>query len=512
MSAPSAERAEPTGSRSLRGLVLGDRYRLRELIGRGGHGRVYSAEHITLGFPVAVKVMQLEEDVDESQLKRFERESVLAARLRHRNIAAVHDYGVLDDGSPYLVMEHVEGPDLASVLAHGDLDAAAAVEIGVQLLAALTALHEQGIVHRDIKPHNIMLRRAVDGAVEVKLIDFGIARTIHSEAALASLTARDSVLGTPHYMAPEQVRGATVNVRTDLYSAGVVLYEALTGCTPFDAPTPAAVLARIITTTPESILVHRPELPTSLAAIVDRAIRSSPAERFGEPSEMARALRGCASELGLARGADAWSTLTEGPGDVFGTLPVKLVRSRAIAAPLAETLDGTDSPRAPGLAPRLASWLRSPRAIGVALAGVLGLILAGGFALADDPTPAQETGETRRQSLANPDAPIELRTGGSEPLRVAPPRVEVATIESRARAAFLDGREVEAMHLYGRAAELAPERASAWRGLGLSAMAAGSSDTAERALTRYLELAPHADDRAMVQERLGSLRAPSRAE
>jgi serine/threonine-protein kinase len=496
------------------GSLIADRFRVGRLLGRGGHGFVYEAEHVVLGYPVAIKVLHAAYGLDARRRARFRREALLGARLRHRNVVAIFDAGELDDGSPFLVMEHVDGIDLAGLIERTRLDPAATVEIGVQLLAAVTALSERGVIHRDIKPSNLMLQRAVDGYVEVKLLDFGISKAMRAELALKTLTADDCVLGTPQYMSPEQVRGEPLDVRADLYAVGAVLFECLTGTPPYDGETAGAVLARILTQPIPAVRSLRSETPPELAAVIDRAVKRDPADRWRSPAEMAEALRAAAQSLFLPRGADAWALLADPNGPSVLSTPPPAPASEPPPPPSersTKTRRPSDAPIPP--ASRLARWI----ALGAAIPASLALAAAtwawsgdaGGDGGAIAQADAAEPDESRREPSS---PPIARGVDVPEPAPIQPPPshprarpTDVSELERRALSAFLAGRDAEAVAAYLRATELAPARASAWRGLGLASAASGDERTATRALRRYLELSPRARDRRAIQQRLARL-------
>ncbi|UJR80217.1 tetratricopeptide repeat protein [Sandaracinus amylolyticus] len=530
------------------GTVLAGRFRVGRALGRGGHGTVYQAEHVSLGYPVAVKVLHAGFGLDARRRARFRREALLGARLRHRNVVSILDAGELEDGAPFLVMEHVDGADLESVIERSRLDAAATIEIGVQLLAGLTALGERGVIHRDIKPSNVMLQRCVDGYVEVKLLDFGISKAMRSEIALETLTADDCVLGTPQYMPPEQVRGEALDVRADLYSVGCVLYECLVGEPPFDADTPGGVLARVLTERAKPVREVRPDVPAVLAVVIDRALARDAGDRWRHPAEMSEALRGAAQELGLALGIDAWSGVQRDASPLLGTMPIALVQRASsppprAAAPRPAPITGTSAAWARfGLAPARSHARRWRRVIAgaVAMPVALGIAAATWGGDAGSSAPAAEirtaaaaprAGEMAPSKPAHAplvaaeappeepalEAPVAAEPDVEEEMEEAPERgrergrsrrhrdVDVAALETRALQAFVAGREREALGVYERATELAPDRASAWRGFGLAAAAVGDRGTASRALRRYLDLAPGSRDRVIIEQRLALL-------
>jgi serine/threonine-protein kinase len=275
------------------GSIIGGKYRLDEQIGRGGMATVWRATHVALGRPVAVKFLSLG-GPDRVQLEaRFLREARLAAAVRHRHLCDILDFGTTDAGVPFMVMELLQGESLADRLGEGRaLRVAETVQVISHALAGLAAVHEAGIVHRDVKPENIFLATDPDG-FEVKLFDFGISRSDGTTPELQSaVPTRDNlVVGTPQYMSPEQARGLRdVDYRTDIYSFGVVLYELLSGCLPFDSENPGDVVVMIATKEPTSLLSYRPDLP-ELAEVVHRALSKRRDVRYGTAIEMRDALR-----------------------------------------------------------------------------------------------------------------------------------------------------------------------------------------------------------------------------
>ena len=262
-------------------LIQG-RYRLLDLIGRGGMGQVWRARDESLGRRVAVKCLKpLAEGGDSAFMRvlreRFRREARVAAALQHRGVTVVHDFGE-HDGQLYLVMELLEGRNLSQLLEGGKpspLPVIEVIEVAEQVAAALAYTHEQGVVHRDLKPANVM--RTGDGTV--KICDFGIARLGHDIGFTAKLTGGGIAMGTPHYMSPEQIAGATVDHRSDLYSLGCVLYELATGTPPFEGGDAWSVLVGHRDTTPTPPRVRRPELPGPLERLILGLLAKDPDQR-----------------------------------------------------------------------------------------------------------------------------------------------------------------------------------------------------------------------------------------
>ena len=264
--------------------VLGGRYELGEVLGYGGMAEVRRGRDIRLGRDVAVKTLRSDLARDPTFQSRFRREAQSAASLNHPSIVAVYDTGEdMHDGavSPYIVMEYVEGRTLRQVLeSEGRLYPQRALEITAQICTALDQAHRAGIVHRDVKPGNVMLTPAG----EVKVMDFGIARALTSTAATMTQTA--AVIGTAHYLSPEQARGEHVDARSDVYSAGCMLYELLTGGPPFAGDTAVAVAYQHVREDPVPPSRLEPDVPASVDAIVLKAMAKNPANRYQTAADM----------------------------------------------------------------------------------------------------------------------------------------------------------------------------------------------------------------------------------
>ena len=286
MTAPSA--AEP-GDRALApGSVLASRYEIEELLGRGGMGVVYRAMDRQIGEPVAIKVLRPElGTLDSTVLERFKQELRLARRITHRNVVRTYDLGEAQ-GMYYITMELVRGTTLATLIHEADrLDVSAALTIGKQLCRALEAAHDEGIVHRDIKPQNLL----VDPAGFLKVMDFGIARLAERLPARGeALTAVGVVIGTPQYMAPEQLFGEAVDPRTDLYSTGAVLFECVTGRMVYDLHSLGELAAVHMRQAPPDPSIVNPGIPRSLSNVIMRALAHRPEDRWQSAAELLSAL------------------------------------------------------------------------------------------------------------------------------------------------------------------------------------------------------------------------------
>ncbi len=279
----------------LSGTVLGQ-YQVLEALGEGGMARVYKALHPRLKRSVALKVILPEAAARPGFRERFEREAQVIARLQHANIVAVYDFGEAN-GLPYLVMQYVGGGTLSSLLKRGQpLPLPQAVHYTAQMAHALHHAHIQGIIHRDVKPSNMLLDEQNPG--HLLLSDFGIAKLLSSPTdvdsgqpeALQPLTTTGNIIGTPEYMAPEQAQGGIVDARTDIYALGIVLYALLTGQLPFRGTTPLGVLYQQVHTLPPPLVEVNHSVPPALAEILSHALAKRPEERFLSAEAFARAL------------------------------------------------------------------------------------------------------------------------------------------------------------------------------------------------------------------------------
>ena len=275
---------------SLVGAVLSRRFRLVKLIGSGGMGAVYATDQVVDGRPVAVKILHPEFVQDPEVKSRFLEEARTCQRLIHPNILRVFECAEAEDGTPYIVMELLEGVPLSAYTHNGGrVPLAQAVVIAQGMLAGLAAAHAQGVVHRDLKPENVFLAREAGTQFTIKLLDFGIAKVMDAAGGMGSKTRTGMLLGTPAYMSPEQVKNSKdVDPRSDLWSAGVMIYEMLTGRTAFPAPTEYARLFAVMNNTPEPIERLDPDL-ASLGAFMLRALDKNRDTRFQSALEMARA-------------------------------------------------------------------------------------------------------------------------------------------------------------------------------------------------------------------------------
>lgn len=292
--APRTDGVDP-----LIGNVIADRYRVLELVARGGMGMVYRAEQIPLGRTVALKVLapSASDDSDEPSFRRrFEREASICSRLTHSNTVRVFDYGWTPEGIYFIAMEFIEGRTLQQVIKQeAPLDPARVVHILKQIASSLSEAHKQGIVHRDLKPGNVLLSSQGDDRDFVKVVDFGLVK----HAGDKDITEAGLIVGSPMYMSPEQVRGGELDHRTDIYALGMIGYVALTGRRPFDKETPVAVLMARMTTKPPRMKDINPavDAPPSLEWVVMTMLQMERRDRFDSMYEVVRALRVCDAQI-----------------------------------------------------------------------------------------------------------------------------------------------------------------------------------------------------------------------
>ena len=303
------------------------RYRILRKLGSGGMANVYLAEDEELGRRVAIKILNDRHASDESFVERFRREAKNAAGLSHPNIVSVYDRGEAE-GTYYIAMEYLEGRSLKDrIVSEGPLPIASAIEVTRQILRALSFAHGRGIVHRDIKPHNVILAQDGDSEPRFKVTDFGISRTTTSQ-----MTEAGSIVGTAQYLSPEQARGAAVDQRSDIYSVGIVLYELLTGRLPFTGDTPLEIAMKHLSEIPKPPSEVRPEVPADLDMVVLRALAKDPEDRYESAQEMERELARVAGGGGVtAETAEAATAVLSGAG-LADTAPT-MVSRRPVVAP-----------------------------------------------------------------------------------------------------------------------------------------------------------------------------------
>ncbi len=354
----TSDDSQPEATDLWLGRVLSERYRLSSLLGEGAMGRVYDAEHVMMRKRVAVKILHAELTRVPEVVSRFEREAMAAANIDHANVAAATDFGKVEDGSIYLVLEFVEGRSLRQELQPGPLSVPRALHVVRQMASALVAAHALDIVHRDLKPENVLLVHKAHDPDFVKVLDFGIAKVPVSATAGpmsqpgAPITRVGMVFGTPEYMAPEQALGKEVDCRADIYALGVILYELLSGVRPFDERHELGVLGQQLSRSVPRIADRAPGVvvPEPVEALAHRLLKREVSERPGSALEVVRALDGL-----LAQYAPELLTVT--PGSIPGTASypslasyVQLPADSAPADPSSEPL-GASTLRGVGVQP-----------------------------------------------------------------------------------------------------------------------------------------------------------------
>jgi serine/threonine-protein kinase len=353
------------------GTVLAGKYRVESVIGQGGMGVVVEARHIQLEERVALKFLLPEYARHPDASARFLREARAAVRIKSQHVARVSDVGTLETGSPYMVMEYLEGGDIEQqLLAAGTLPVEDAVDAIIQAAEAIAEAHSLGIVHRDIKPANLFVARHSDGSPLVKVLDFGISKMI--DASSQGLTRTATTMGSALYMSPEQLRDArSVDHRADIYALGVSLYEMLSGRQPFTADTFPQLCVLVATGDPTPLAEVRPDLPYDFAQVVEKAFKRDPNDRYQSVAELV---------LALAPWAPARSQqLVERIARTAGYAP------RASMPSLSQTGPGQPAPAAPGSTTDLSAAVTRPpsSSLGLAVGAVafLGLLVVVGGGL-----------------------------------------------------------------------------------------------------------------------------------
>ena len=409
------------------GDVLAGKYRIERVLGRGGMGVVVSATHLRLDERVAIKFLLPGALGNADALGRFEREARAAVKIRSEHVAKVLDVSTLDNGAPFMVMEHLDGNDLAQVVRKkGPLSITEAVTFMLQVCEVLAEAHALGIVHRDLKPGNLFVTTRADGTPAIKVLDFGISKMMEGGATSepqAALTATDTVLGSPIYMSPEQMTTPkAVESRADIWSFGATLYMLLTGKPPFDGDSIAQVCGMILLAKPPSLVELRPDAPPELAAIVTRCLQRNIEDRWANVGDLAAALAPFAGEGGRLSAERAQRVL-----ETTGSLG-KHIPASAASAPAAEppaSITGSPASTDKALPKTMAGWTNTgtdslaiprPRPRWPLYAGVVVAVLALGVLI------GSLTGRQDATAAAAPSAAAPLPA----PSAAAPPPASVA--------------------------------------------------------------------------------------
>ena len=418
------------------GRVVAGKYTLERLLGEGGMGAVYVAEHAFTKRAVAVKLMHAAFTKSRVAAERFIREAQAPSKIGHPGLAQVLDGGYDSDGTLYLVLELLSGGTLAEAMRGGDLEVEDLAEIGIELLDALEAAHGAGFIHRDIKPENIFLADDGKGGTQVKLLDFGIASLAQTDQ---HLTMTGAILGTPLYMSPEQAKGQSVDASSDLWAVGAVLYSAFAGRPPFSGDTYNALIVSIATSEHVPLQQLRPGLPQPLLHVIERALRKDRGRRWRSATHMREALCGALARAARTAAESGVRTMAQAGADARGPGPAQgepggsgpeTRRHRPQAVPLAALSRAAGQTEAgPFRSGAPSSMVRAPWFWG-ALAGALVLMAGVGMVLsrgqsgdtvrrADlDPTPAgaapRQAPNTKHRRSVEPE--------GAEAARGALPR------------------------------------------------------------------------------------------
>lgn len=292
-------------SDDLVGSTFCERYKIIDILGGGGMGKVYHAHHLLMQRPVAIKILHAKLSNNVAALKRFRVEAQFASSLSHPNILSIHDFGVSGEGNPYMVMDYLEGENLSTLLeSKTRLPAIRAINIFTQICSALGHAHAKGIIHRDVKPSNIMLVPFENRRDFVKIVDFGIAKVLNSEdSGMEQLTRTGEIFGSPLYMSPEQCRGKELDTRADIYSLGAVMYLTLTGKSMFETNNALETMFKHVQETPAQFAQISPDaaLPEALEAVVFRCLAKEPDERYQRMSDVKAALEGILPDLGVSQ-------------------------------------------------------------------------------------------------------------------------------------------------------------------------------------------------------------------
>jgi serine/threonine protein kinase len=386
------------------GRVIDDRYRVESLLGEGGMGAVFLAEHVKLQKKVALKIILPQFAGNGEVAERFAREAMASAKLEHPHVASALDYGTLSEGGAYLVMQYARGPSLRkSLLTQRGWRYAA--DVGAQIADALSAAHAAGIVHRDLKPENVVLEPREDGSELVRVLDFGIARVLdpgETSGSVSKLTRVGTIIGTPGYMAPEQALGEPVDTRADLYALGVILWEITAGRELFTETEVTALVTKQLTTEPPRLRSIHPDVPAELEDVVARLLARERADRpqkAGEVRDVLKRIAFAATMERFSQSGTAWpapSSTASSPGFSIGPASAPTTGSHASlpGLPHAATITGSGVMAAPqgpltGSQPLMAphpslfdaahplAGNRRLLAIAAVVASVMGLLLVG---------------------------------------------------------------------------------------------------------------------------------------
>lgn len=426
-----------TGGTDLEGSIVADRYHILKKLGEGGMGRVYLAEHVKMGRKSALKVLHPGMVKDLDAITRFNREAANASRISHPNVAAIYDFGETSDGLVYLAMEFVDGESLASVIEkNGPLPPKRAAEIVRQTADALAVAHEVGLVHRDLKPDNILLVPTREGGDLVKVVDFGIAKAANEQTQKVTKTGH--VIGTPDYMSPEQFAGDVLDGRSDIYSLGLVAFNMLTGRLPFPSDSARESLIMRLTDAPMTLRRVSPDVdwPDDVQAVIEKALARDPARRYQTASEFGQAFH-----LAVSRMPDT-TALPPSPSESLVVPPTRISRHSGATAPNEDRYVSTV-----GLLATLVVTLTLATVVANRRSIQQSVGMADSLALSR-PTARDNSGEfARLDSLANDSATAAaaLKGLGSVPLSSDDDEVRAALVRFTARLSLGDKNACDAL-------------------------------------------------------------------
>lgn len=488
------------GDDPLIGRTIAGKYLIDGIIGEGSMGCVYAAGQVGLDKEVALKILHAHVAADPKVTRRFHREARTTSRLTHPNTVQILDFGADEDGTLYLAMELLDGPNLLELMnEESPLSPKRIGDLLGGVLLALEEAHDHGIVHRDLKPENVMVVTDHQGREHVKVCDFGIAKLVEHEGS--AITVTGFVCGTPEYMAPEQARGEALDGRADLYALGCVLYRMLTGTPPFRAGSALGTITKHLTDDPEPPRRRAPDrrIPYALESVCLAALTKDRNARFPDAASMRQALMAAVGDLGeLAQ--DPLGTHLEDPT----AAPTRGRRSTLLwAAPLVAVAGVLavgallfGPPSDPSLGVHDAGTIDASSDAGPTDAGTIDAGSGDAAASAED---AASRGDTRTDvSLSLLDA----RTRPHSGMRPDPLEDEPILPYERGRELFLNNDVRGAIAAFESAARQEPRNPQIQKELGRAYMRAGDSERGRAAYRRYLQLAPNAPDRALVERML----------
>ena len=389
------------------GQILAGKFRIERVLGQGGMGVVVAATHLQLDERVALKFLLPDALVNPEAVERFAREARAAVKIKSEHVARVSDVGTLESGSPYMVMEYLHGEDLAAwVRRNGAMAVPEAIEFLLQACEAIAEAHALGIVHRDLKPANLFVTRRVDGSPCIKVLDFGISKlTVPGAAPELGMTKTSTVMGSPLYMSPEQMSSSrNVDMRTDIWALGVILYESLTGRVPFEAETMPQLCGMILQDPPHPIHELRPDVPQGLQLAILRCLEKNRERRFSNVAELAYAL----APFGLAAAQRSAERISR----VLGAAGFPSAAPAVVSAVSAHAGSGTSTNFG---ASTEAKKSRAPLVVALCLLGVL----LGGVLLF-----LTHKGPTAESAAEHPSATPVVAAPAPSPLPPTPPIVE----------------------------------------------------------------------------------------